>query len=122
MNSSSSLKKRKMSTSLNESFGTPPEEIMEFAASDNISNAELKRIMDEPFELEEIPLSPEQPNFNMFEILTTPTEEQMSTISSRFKQVSKEDVEKAQLVTVADKTKKQTQWAVNLLKCKQMTI
>ena len=29
-----------MSTSSNESFGTSPEEIMEFAASDNLSNAE----------------------------------------------------------------------------------
>ena len=58
----------------------------------------------------------------MFDILTTPTEEQMSTISGRFKQLSKEDVEKAQLATVADKMKKQTQWAVNLLKCKQMII
>ncbi len=76
---SSPKKKRKMSTSSNESFGTPPEEIMEFAASDNLSNAELKRIMDEPLELEEIPQSPEWPNFNMFDVLTTPIEEQDSS-------------------------------------------
>ncbi len=82
-----------MSTSSNESFGTLPEEISDFVASDNLTKEELQKIMDEPFELDEVH-SPEWPNFNMFDVLTIPTEEQLSTISGRFKQVSK-DVEKA---------------------------
>ena len=59
-------KQKEMSTSSNKFFGTPPEEIADFAAaSDNLSKGELQKIMDEPFELEEIPISPDQLNFNM---------------------------------------------------------
>ena len=43
-----------MSTSSNESFGTLPEEISDFVASDNLTKEELQKIMDEPFELDEV--------------------------------------------------------------------
>ncbi len=108
-----------MSSSPNDSFGTPPENLQDFSASDNLSPAQLKKILEEPFELEDVP---DTANFNMFDMLTFPTEGQITESTGRFKQVTKEDIEKAKLATVAEKIKKQMQWGVNLLKCKQMII